>query len=78
MVQEKIIELLAEATDTDAAEITADTAFADLGIDSLDLTEMAMQLEEEFDVEIEMKPIAYLTQGHTVGKLTEVVEALRG
>ncbi|MEE3405007.1 MAG: phosphopantetheine-binding protein [Acutalibacteraceae bacterium] len=72
-VQAKIIELLAEATDTDAAEITADTAFADLGIDSLDLTEMAMQLEEEFDIELEMKP-----EISTVGKLTEVVESLRG
>ena len=72
-VQAKIIELLAEATDTDAAEITADTAFADLGIDSLDLTEMAMQLEEEFGIELEMKP-----EINTVGKLTEVVESLRG
>ena len=72
-VQAKIIELLAEATDTDDAEITADTAFADLGIDSLDLTEMAMQLEEEFGIELEMKP-----EISTVGKLTEVVESLRG
>ena len=73
MVQEKIIELLAEATDTDAEEITESTAFADLGIDSLDLTEMAMQLEEEFGIELEMKP-----EINTVGKLTEVVEALMG
>lgn len=73
MVQEKIIELLAEATDTDAEEITEATAFADLGIDSLDLTEMAMQLEEEFGIELEMKP-----EINTVGKLTEVVEALMG
>jgi acyl carrier protein len=72
-VQEKIIELLAEATDADAAEITADTAFADLGIDSLDMTEMVMQLEEEFGIELEMKP-----EINTVGKLTEVVESLRG
>ncbi len=72
-VQEKIIELLAEATDTEASEINADTAFADLGIDSLDLTEMAMQLEEEFGIELEMKP-----EINTVGKLTEVVESLRG
>lgn len=71
MVQEKIIALLAEATDTDAAEITAETAFADLGIDSLDLTEMAMQLEEEFNITLEMSP-----ELNTVGKLTEAVEKL--
>lgn len=70
MVQEKILALLAEATDTDA-EITAETAFADLGIDSLDLTEMAMQLEEEFDITLEMSP-----ELNTVGKLTEAVEKL--
>ena len=71
MVQEKIIELLAETTDTEASEITADTAFADLGIDSLDMTEMAMQLEEEFDITLEMSP-----ELNTVGKLTEAVEKL--
>ncbi|MDE6657668.1 MAG: acyl carrier protein [Oscillospiraceae bacterium] len=71
MVQEKILELLAEATDVDTAEITAETAFADLGIDSLDLTEMAMQLEEEFDITLEMSP-----ELNTVGKLVETVEKL--
>lgn len=71
MVKEKILELLAEATDVDAAEITAETAFADLGIDSLDLTEMAMQLEEEFDITLEMSP-----ELNTVGKLVEAVEKL--
>ncbi|MDE7093962.1 MAG: acyl carrier protein [Oscillospiraceae bacterium] len=71
MVKEKILALLAEATDTDPAEITAETAFADLGIDSLDLTEMAMQLEEEFGIELEMSP-----ELNTVGKLTETVEKL--
>ena len=71
MVQEKIIAMLAEATDTDAAEITADTKFSDLGIDSLDMTEMAMDLEDEFDITLEMSP-----ELNTVGKLTEAVEAL--
>ena len=50
MVQEKIIAMLAEATDTDAAEINAETKFSDLGIDSLDMTEMAMDLEDEFGI----------------------------
>ena len=56
MVQEKIIAMLAEATDTDASEITAETKFSDLGIDSLDMTEMAMDLEDEFDITLEMSP----------------------
>ncbi len=71
MVQEKIIEMLAETTDVDASEITADTKFADLGIDSLDITEMAMDLEDEFGISLEMNP-----ELNTVGKLVEAVEKL--
>ncbi len=72
MVQEKIIEMLAESTDTDASEITADTKFTDLGIDSLDMTEMAMDLEDEFGITLEMRP-----ELDTVGKLAEEVEKLQ-
>ncbi|MBE6825559.1 MAG: acyl carrier protein [Oscillospiraceae bacterium] len=71
MVQEKIIEMLAETTDVDASEITADTKFADLGIDSLDITEMTMDLEDEFGITLEMNP-----ELNTVGKLVAAVEAL--
>ena len=66
MVEEKIIAMLAEATDKDASEITMETKFSDLGIDSLDMTEMAMDLEDEFG--IEFTP--------SVGKLVEAVEKL--
>ena len=72
MVQEKIIEMLAESTDTDDSEITADTKFTDLGIDSLDMTEMAMDLEDEFGITLEMRP-----ELDTVGKLAEEVEKLQ-
>ncbi len=71
MVQEKILEMLAETTDVDASEITMDTKFADLGIDSLDITEMTMDLEDEFGISLEMNP-----ELNTVGKLVEAVEKL--
>ena len=73
MVKEKIIEMLAEATDTDASAITMDTKFSDLGVDSLDMTEMAMDLEDEFDIEFTPSP-----EITTVGKLVEAVEKLTG
>ncbi|MBR7037633.1 MAG: acyl carrier protein [Oscillospiraceae bacterium] len=73
MVKDKIIEMLAESTDTDAAEITLDTKFSDLGIDSLDMTEMAMDLEDAFDIEFTPSP-----EITTVGKLVEAVEKLTG
>ena len=50
---EKIKEIVAESLNADAAELTEETSFKDdLGADSLDLFEMVMAFEEEFDVEI--------------------------
>lgn len=54
MVQEKVIEAVAELTGKEASEINEETKFADLGIDSLDITELAMNLEEMFDVELKV------------------------
>lgn len=54
MVQEKVIEAVAELTGKETSEINEETKFADLGIDSLDITELAMNLEEEFDVELKV------------------------
>ncbi|MCR4644612.1 MAG: acyl carrier protein [Oscillospiraceae bacterium] len=71
MVKEKIIEMLAEATDVDASTITLDTKFSDLGVDSLDMTEMCMDLEDEFGIEFTPSP-----EITTVGKLVEAVEKL--
>lgn len=50
---EKIKEIVADSLGADANTLTAATSFKeDLGADSLDLFEMVMALEEEFDVEI--------------------------
>ena len=52
-ILEKIIEITAEQPDIDPDTITPDTAFIeDLDADSLDVGELMMALEEEFDVEI--------------------------
>lgn len=50
---EKMKEMVADQLNVDAAEITAETSFKDdLGADSLDLFEVVMALEEEYNVEI--------------------------
>ena len=54
MVFEKIAALLAEKLECEAAEIKMETEFSALGIDSLDVMELLMTLEEEFGTEIEM------------------------
>ena len=50
---EKLKKVIAEVLSVDPDEITLDTTFTDdLGADSLDLFQIIMGLEEEFDVEI--------------------------
>lgn len=50
---EKIKEIIAEVLNVDANEITMETTFTDdLGADSLDVFQIIMGLEEEFDIEI--------------------------
>ena len=46
MVFEKIAALLAEKLECEVSTITMETKFADLGIDSLDVMELLMSLEE--------------------------------
>ena len=50
---DKIKKVVAEQLDCDIAEIKEDSKFVeDLGADSLDVVELVMALEEEFDIEI--------------------------
>ncbi len=50
---EKLQNIIAEVLNVDAGEITMDTTFVeDLGADSLDVFQIIMGIEEEFDIEI--------------------------
>ncbi|MGI5973692.1 MAG: acyl carrier protein [Oscillospiraceae bacterium] len=51
MIFEKVAKLLAEQFGLEADEITEETSFEDLGADSVDIVELSMALEEEFDIE---------------------------
>ena len=70
MALDKIKEMLADKLGISADEISADSKFADLGLDSLDIAEMMMNIEEEFGVKVEVD--AGLT---TVGALVERLES---
>ena len=48
MVFEKIAAMLAEKLECEVADIKLETEFSALGIDSLDVMELLMNLEEEF------------------------------
>jgi acyl carrier protein len=50
---DKLREIIAEVLNVDADEITMETTFVDdLGADSLDVFQIIMGIEEEFDIEI--------------------------
>ncbi|MCQ4987321.1 acyl carrier protein, partial [Anaerostipes caccae] len=50
---EKMKEIIAEQLSVDESELALETSFKDdLGADSLDLFELVIALEEEYDVEI--------------------------
>ena len=70
---EKIKEMVADSLGVDAETITEETSFKDdLGADSLDLFELVMALEEEYDVEI---PTEDLEQIATVGDVISYIES---
>jgi len=53
MVFEKIRKLIAEQLDIEESEITLESSFQeDLDADSLDVVELIMAIEDEFDIEI--------------------------
>lgn len=52
MTIEKVKELLAQHLEMDESEITDETTFEDLSIDSLDTVEILMEMEDEFGVEL--------------------------
>ncbi len=73
MVFEKVKEILAAQFDVDADSITADTDLVDdLSADSLDLVDMLMSLEDEFNIgEV---PDEMVEKIRTVGQLVAYIE----
>jgi len=53
MVYEKIVKIISDKMDIDVEAISMDSSFESLKIDSLDMVEIVMDIEEEFDVSIE-------------------------
>ena len=68
---DKLVSYAARQLDLDVDEITPDSTFESLGIDSLDIVEMIMDLETELGVELEMED----QQIATFGELAEFIES---
>ena len=73
MVLEKVKAILAEQFDVEEDKITADTDLQeDLGADSLDVVDLLMSIEDEFEVEVPDEEIENIK---TVGSLVSYIDA---
>ena len=72
MVFEKVTQMLADQLDANVDDMTMETRIGeDLGADSLDVVEMLMAIEEDFDVEIPDEDIEGLK---TIGDVVEYIQ----
>lgn len=70
---DKLKKIIAEVLNVDVEEITLDTTFVDdLGADSLDIFQIIMGIEEEFDIEIPNEEAESIS---TVGDALEKIKA---
>ncbi|HJZ54988.1 MAG TPA: acyl carrier protein [Gemmataceae bacterium] len=71
-VEQRVIEIVCEHLAVDKKEVTRNTAFIeDIGADSLDIVELVMELEEEFDIQI---PDDQAEKIKTVGEAVDYIE----
>ncbi len=71
---ERVKEILVEQLDVDEASITLETSILnDLEADSLDLVEVIMAIEEEFDIEIPDEEVEKIS---TVGEAINFINEL--
>ncbi|MCM1524311.1 MAG: acyl carrier protein [Ruminococcus sp.] len=72
MVFDKVKEIIADQLDVDADSVVSGAVIQDdLGADSLDVVDLVMSLEEEFDVEIPDEAVANIK---TVGDIVKYIE----
>lgn len=72
----KVMEILAEKLDKDAAEILATSKIKeDLGADSLDMVEIIMDIEEAFDIQVDDGDAATIV---TVQDVVDYIKKVQG
>lgn len=75
MVFEKIRAILAEQLDVEEDEITMESNIAeDLGADSLDVVDLIMSIEDEFEIEV---PDDQVENIKTVGDVVNYIESMK-
>ncbi len=75
MELEKIKAIIVEVLNIDVETITADTTFVDdLGADSLDIFQIVMGIEEEYDIELDNDTVEQI---QTVGDAAEAIRRMK-
>lgn len=75
MELEKIKAIIAEVLNIDADSITEDTTFVDdLGADSLDIFQIIMGIEEEYNIELDNESVEQI---QTVGDAVEAIRTIK-
>ena len=67
---EKLVSYAAKQLEMDPSKITRESTFESLGIDSLDIVEMVMDLESELGIELDMEDQTIAT----FGELADFIE----
>ena len=74
-VEERVLDIVSENLGVNRQQITRDTKFQeDMGADSLDIVELVMELEEEFEITI---PDEEAEKIQTVGEAIDYIERER-
>ena len=69
---ERVVEILRDKCELDeTVEITMDTTFKDIDLDSLSVVEIALECEDEFGIQIDVEE-----PPQTMGAFVELVESL--
>ena len=68
-VKATIVRIIAEYLDKEESEIQTTDTFTEIGLDSLDIMELVMQMQEELDCKIELSQ-----EITTIDKLAELIE----
>ncbi len=72
MTFDKVKEIIVDQLDVDEDKVTMEASIVDdLGADSLDIVDMVMTLEEEFDVKISDDEVENVK---TVGDIVKIIE----
>ena len=67
---DRIREIFAEQLKIDETELTRDFDLADLDVDSLDLLQLVVAIEEEFDISLDEEELLQL---ETLGSMTDII-----